>query len=108
MMRELLSGTSLDDVSIYLEASSNSISSLLSVLTSGVAFTKNNVYLREVVNTAKLLDIAMNNWQIGEKKTKELIDTSACKKFSIKEEGSSNGIRFRSVKEINQPNPSVL
>ena len=57
MMREMLGGTSLDDVSIYLEASSNSISSLLSVLTFGVAFTKNIVFLREVVNTAKLLDI---------------------------------------------------
>ena len=57
MMGELLGGTSLDDVNIYLEASSNSISSLLSVLTFGVAFTKNIVFLREVVNTAKLLDI---------------------------------------------------
>ena len=48
-MREVLGGTSLDDVSIYLEASSNSISSLLSVLTSGVAFSKDMMDLMGVV-----------------------------------------------------------
>ena len=58
----------------------------------------------EVVITEKLLDISMNNWQIGAKKTKELIDTS---KGRRKEERNGNGIKSL-IKAINQPRPSIM
>ena len=60
-MTELVRETKLENVGIFLEASSKSISSLLSVLTSGVAFSKDMMDLMGVV-------YHMENWQIGKKK----------------------------------------
>ena len=67
-MTELVRETKLENVGIFLEASSKSISSLLSVLTSGVAFSKDMMDLMGVIKATELLGIHMENWQIGKKK----------------------------------------
>ena len=50
-------GTTSENVAISLEASSNSIRTLLGVLTSGVTFTKEEGNLGEAIRTAELLGI---------------------------------------------------
>ena len=72
MLMELLATNSLS-VGISLEASSNSIRSLLEVLTFGTAFTKEKGNLAEAVKTAELLGISIDNWQIGRRKEKPVI-----------------------------------
>ena len=67
---EILATNSVS-VGISLDASSNSIKSLLQVLTSGMAFTKEQGDLREAIRTAELLGISIENWQIGKRREKE-------------------------------------
>ena len=67
-MTELVRETKFENVGIFLEASSNSISSLLSVLTSGVAFSKDMMDLMGVIKATELLGIHMENWQIGKER----------------------------------------
>ena len=74
LLMELLATNSLS-VGISLEASSNSIRSLLEVLTFGTAFTKEKGDLAEAVKTAELLGISIDNWQIGRRKEKPISET---------------------------------
>ena len=74
LLMELLATNSLS-VGISLEASSNSIRSLLEVLTFGTAFNKEKGNLAEAVRTAELLGISIDNWQIGRRKEKPISET---------------------------------
>ena len=67
--------TTMDGVGISVEASTNSIRSLLGVLTSGMAFTKERGILMAAIRTAKILGISIENWEIGERKKKPVSDT---------------------------------
>lgn len=67
--------TNADGVGISVEASTNSIRSLLAVLTSGMAFTKERGNLMAAIRTAKILGISIENWEIGERKKKTVSDT---------------------------------
>ena len=66
-MMEIL-GTTYENVAISLEASSNSIRTLLGVLRSGVTFTKEEGNFGEAIRTAELLGFSIENWQVGKKK----------------------------------------
>ena len=74
LLMEILA-TTVDGVGISVEASTNSIRSLLGVLTSGMAFTKERGILMAAIRTAKILGISIENWEIGERKKKPVSDT---------------------------------
>ena len=68
-------GTTAASEGISVEASSNSIRSLLGILTFGMAFTNQKGILTEAIRTAKILGISIENWEIGERKEKLVSDT---------------------------------
>jgi len=67
LLMEILA-TNCRSVGISLEASSKSIKSLLNVLTSGMAFTKEQGNLMEAIRTAEFLGISIKNWKIVKRK----------------------------------------
>ena len=75
--------TNSRSVGISLEASSNSIRSLLKVLTSGMAFTKEQGNLREAIRTAELLGISIKNWKIVKRKEMAISDIGRETKSSM-------------------------
>merc|ERR1719410_2886067 len=75
--------TNSRSVGISLEASSNSIRSLLKVLTSGMAFTKEQDNLREAIMTAELLGISIKNWKIVKRKEMAISDIGRETKSSM-------------------------
>ena len=84
-------GTTSEDVAISLEASSNSIRTLLGVLTSGVTFTKEEGNLVEAIRTTALLGISVKNWQVGKKKVNP-------------NSGTGTGIETRGLRNTTQSN----
>jgi len=83
-----------EEVGISLQASSNSIISMMKVLTTGLAVTKVKSDLMEIEGVARSLGIDFQNWQIGSKKKKlpaksinsNNINVKTSKKTSVKVE----------------------
>ena len=75
--------TNSSSVGISLEASSNSIKSLLKVLTSGMAFTKEQGNLMEAIRTSELLGISIKNWKILKRKEMPISDIGRETKSSM-------------------------
>ena len=110
--------TNAVSVGISLDASSNSIKSLLQVLTSGMAFTKEQGDLREAIRTAELLGISIENWQIGKRKEKEKpIKIDFCIKLSssltntpqeTNENGKMKRVRKSKIKHVTRLGESCL